>query len=287
MGTVPVCPPPSPPWAMTASTPHSATFSAWRRAPTVGMTTKPASLQTGDQGGLGGLGEAGHPHPRSIISSMRSCDVGHVGAQVDAEGPVGAGPHLGDGGGQLVEAHGGRGQDAEPARLGGGRHQPGAGHPAHAGLHERVAHADQFAQAGVERRVGPSGRGLAGRASGPHLAVTKAPGSSTLADELELLGRGQAASRPRRPGSPSSKPVAATMSSTVTPGWCERRRMVRSGVSKSNTPRFDTTRRIVVEAGGRGPGRGGPGVAHAARPRRPARRRCAVGGRAPSSWWGG
>ena len=45
MGTDPVCPPPSPPWAMTASTPHSATFSACRRAPTVGMVTIPASFR--------------------------------------------------------------------------------------------------------------------------------------------------------------------------------------------------------------------------------------------------
>ena len=43
VGTTPVCPPPSPPCAITASTPHSSTFSAWRRAPTVGMTSPPAS----------------------------------------------------------------------------------------------------------------------------------------------------------------------------------------------------------------------------------------------------
>ena len=45
VGTTPVCPPPSAPWAMTASTPHSATFSAWRRAPIVGMTTTPAAFK--------------------------------------------------------------------------------------------------------------------------------------------------------------------------------------------------------------------------------------------------
>ncbi len=43
VGIVPVWPPPSAPWAMTASTPHSATFSACRGAPTVGMVTTPAS----------------------------------------------------------------------------------------------------------------------------------------------------------------------------------------------------------------------------------------------------
>ena len=45
VGTTPVWPPPSAPWAITASTPHSATFSAWRAAPTVGMTTTPASTR--------------------------------------------------------------------------------------------------------------------------------------------------------------------------------------------------------------------------------------------------
>ncbi len=40
---VPVCPPPSPPWAMTALAPMSATFSAWRGAPTVTTVATPAS----------------------------------------------------------------------------------------------------------------------------------------------------------------------------------------------------------------------------------------------------
>ncbi len=53
VGTLPVWPPPSAPWAMTASTPHSATFSAWRRAPTVGMVTMPASLSLATMSRLG------------------------------------------------------------------------------------------------------------------------------------------------------------------------------------------------------------------------------------------
>ena len=45
VGTTPVWPPPSAPWAITAETPMPAIFSAWRRAPTVGMTTRPLSRQ--------------------------------------------------------------------------------------------------------------------------------------------------------------------------------------------------------------------------------------------------
>lgn len=45
VGIAPVCPPPSWPCAMTASTPHSATFSACRFAPIVGIVTMPAALR--------------------------------------------------------------------------------------------------------------------------------------------------------------------------------------------------------------------------------------------------
>src|SRR4051812_17752882 len=44
VGTLPVWPPPSPPWIITASAPQPATFSACRAAPTLGITTMPWSL---------------------------------------------------------------------------------------------------------------------------------------------------------------------------------------------------------------------------------------------------
>ena len=44
VGTGPVWPPPSPPCTITASAPHAATFSAWRRAPIDGTTAMPASF---------------------------------------------------------------------------------------------------------------------------------------------------------------------------------------------------------------------------------------------------
>ena len=55
-------------------------------------------------------------------------------------------------------------------------------------------------------------------------------------------------------GTTSSNPVAATTSSTVTPGCTDRSRIRWSGVAKSNVPRFDTTRRTSkYRAGPSGP----------------------------------
>ena len=72
MGTVPVWPPPSPPWAMSASTPIAATFSAWRLAPTVGITTRPASLSFWISGALGAWAKLATRTPSRIITSARS-----------------------------------------------------------------------------------------------------------------------------------------------------------------------------------------------------------------------
>ncbi len=67
----------------------------------------------------------------------------------------------------------------EPAGLGGGRHQPGAGHPSHTGLHDGVLDADQLAEPGSERR-GPPQEAL-GRAcpSTGHLFVPQPTGVET------------------------------------------------------------------------------------------------------------
>ncbi|HEX3462114.1 MAG TPA: hypothetical protein VHT49_14505 [Acidimicrobiales bacterium] len=72
VGMVPVWPPPSPPWAMTASTPHPATFSAWRRAPMVGMTTNPDSRQRATSSGFGAWAKLATFTPCSIIRATRS-----------------------------------------------------------------------------------------------------------------------------------------------------------------------------------------------------------------------
>jgi hypothetical protein len=101
VGTGPVWPPPSAPWAITASTPHSATFSAWRRAPTVGMTNRPASLQRPPGPGWA-PGRSWPPGPRSRSSGRcaRATSATSV-RRLTPKGAIGAGPHLGDGRRQL------------------------------------------------------------------------------------------------------------------------------------------------------------------------------------------
>ena len=244
-------PPPSAPWAMTPWTPHSATFSAWRRAPTVGMTTSPPP-GSGPPGRVGRLGEAGHLHPGLDQQRDPVADVGRVGAQVDPERGRRCGSHLGDGRCQLVQGHGGRGQDAEAAGVGRGRHQPGAGHPAHARLHDRVAHPDQVAERGAQGRVGR--RRLRRRAplsSAPPCRAAR--GVEHLADQLELLGRGQAGLGHVVGDDEREAGGRHDLVDGRRPGWTERRRMAWSGVSKSKTPRLETTRRTSWKRVAAGP----------------------------------
>ena len=72
--------------------------------------------------------------------------VAGVGADVHAERLVGGCFDLPDRDGQLVERHGRRSEDAEPARVGCRRDQPRAGHPSHTGLDDRVFDADQLGE---------------------------------------------------------------------------------------------------------------------------------------------
>ena len=76
MGTAPVWPPPSPPWTSTASTPHAATFSAWRLAPIEGMTTTPASLSLAIRSWFGARANEPTLTPLSISRSMRAAASG-------------------------------------------------------------------------------------------------------------------------------------------------------------------------------------------------------------------
>ena len=87
---MPVWPPPSPPWAITASTPISSTFSAWRRAPTVGITTHAGVVAAGHRVLGGRAGEAHQPHALADHERHPLVEVGLVGAEVHAEGRVGA-----------------------------------------------------------------------------------------------------------------------------------------------------------------------------------------------------
>ena len=87
---MPVWPPPSPPWAMTASTPISSTFSAWRRAPTVGITTTPASWQRATASLVGAPAKLHEPHALGHHEGDPLGEVGLVGPEVHAERRVGA-----------------------------------------------------------------------------------------------------------------------------------------------------------------------------------------------------
>jgi hypothetical protein len=71
VGITPVWPPPSAPWAMTASTPHAATFSAWRGAPTVGMVTTPASFSVFTTCSPGAWAKLATRTPSRMMSAMR------------------------------------------------------------------------------------------------------------------------------------------------------------------------------------------------------------------------
>src|SRR5699024_2543565 len=151
-----------------------------------------------------------------------------------------------DGGLELRVRHGGRGDDAQPPGVGGGRSQLGAGDPAHAGLDDRVLHADESGE--VSRQCG--GAGGAGRG----VVVVVAPFFSTAGTSRLRMPRGSITSRIRRSSSAdgsrvtpasarpaTSKPVFAATSSAVTPGCRVTARMVRPGPWKSKTPRLVTT----------------------------------------------
>jgi hypothetical protein len=72
VATGPVCPPPSPPWTITASAPHPATLRACLAAPTDGITTAPASLRRAMRSGLGASANDATLTPSRIIRSTRS-----------------------------------------------------------------------------------------------------------------------------------------------------------------------------------------------------------------------
>jgi hypothetical protein len=72
VGTLPVCPPASPPCTITASAPQAATFSACRRAPIEGMQTRPASLSCFISFSLGARAKDATFTPSRTISSARS-----------------------------------------------------------------------------------------------------------------------------------------------------------------------------------------------------------------------
>ena len=80
-------------------------------------------------------------------------EVGLVGAEVHAEGAVGAVANAADRLLELRRGHGHRGQDPEAAGRGGGRGQCRARHPPHARLHDRGLDPEALADAGAKALV--------------------------------------------------------------------------------------------------------------------------------------
>ena len=172
------------------------------------MTKKPGLLATGHQLGVGGAwAKLATLAPAAIMSRTRSSTSATSVRRLTPEGPVGPFPHLGQGGLQLGQGHGGRGQQAQPTGGGGGRHQPGSGHPAHAGLNDGIANADPGAE-GVDqgrsrgrpvRRWAIRGRELGRR--GPVVPVT--PSRLHLLDAQAPLGSSTSRMRASSSGSGS------------------------------------------------------------------------------------
>src|SRR5258706_378056 len=134
VGTEPVWPPPSPPWTMTASTPHSATFSACRLAPIEGITTMPAAFARSTRSGLGawGCSVGGGGGARGGVGGGGE---GGAGAARAGRAGGGAPPRRGRGGGAgegeggfVRPARGVLGGGYPPAPGGGGPPVPDAGH---------------------------------------------------------------------------------------------------------------------------------------------------------------
>ncbi len=211
--------------------------------------------------GRGRLGVAGHLDARLHDQRHPILHVGLVGAEVDSEGAVRPLLHLVDRPLQLVEGHGPAGEDPEAAGLAGGRGQPRPRHPAHAGLHDRMADADQLAEPGVR-----APRSL-------HLAPAqprRVEHARGRAAAPRRVGRRVSA---RSLGDDEGKPVASTTSSTVTRDAPSAAACEWSGVSKSRTALLVTTTPDLVEARSRTAASRRARRSRRPTPRRPARRR--------------
>jgi hypothetical protein len=100
-----------------------------------------------------GAGERDHAHAFPDGERDAVVEIGLVCSEVDSERLVGALLHVAHGGAQLVVGHRDGGEDAEApgrARRGG---EARAGHPAHAGLHDRPFYAGQRAEPRVQGAV--------------------------------------------------------------------------------------------------------------------------------------
>ena len=165
VATSPVWPPPSPPCTITASAPHAATFSACRRAPMEGITTTPASFSSAMSSREGASAKDATRTPSSMMIRTRSRASAASARRLTPNGASVRDLTSRTAWRSWSRRHRRGGEDAQRARVRGGRDQAGARHPAHAGLHDRMPDADQLRVSAVSMRGRRRGlpRGRAGR----------------------------------------------------------------------------------------------------------------------------
>ena len=151
VGTGPVWPPPSPPWIITASAPQAATFSACRAAPTDGITTMPWSLSRAISSCFGASANDATFTPCLISRSQRSCASPASARRLTPNGWSVRSLTSRIAFSSSSKRHRRAGQDAEAAGVRRTGDQARAGHPAHAGLHDRVPDAGQLGERGAEQ----------------------------------------------------------------------------------------------------------------------------------------
>ena len=182
---------PRAPCAITASTPQPATFSAWRRAPTVGITTTPASFSSFTSRSPGAWAKLATFTPSRTSSAMRSSTSGWSERRFTPNGLSVRLLHLVDRLGQLVEGHRGAGQDAEPAGRARRRREARPRDPTHPGLHDRELDPEELA-----RRACAAPRASRVR----DFLLAQAVSGRGPRGSARLLGRRRARSRARRRG---------------------------------------------------------------------------------------
>ena len=161
------------------------------------------------------LGEARDLHAFAHHQRDALINVGLIGSQVHTERLVRPGLHRRDRRREFWDAHRGAREDSEAACRARRCGQSCARHPAHTGLHNRVLHPKEFTRSGVQRRVAHGfGTSLSRRLCG---SITMRISSSSSAVGARVSGTSL--------GTTSSNPVAATTSSTVTPGCTECNRI--------------------------------------------------------------
>ena len=119
-----------------------------------GITTTPASLSRAISSGLGASANDATFTPSRTSNSARLLASPASARMLMPNGLVRRCLDFGDRGLQFLQRHRRRREDAQPAGVGGRRHQPRTRHPAHPGLHHRVLDADQLVS-GVRMRLIP------------------------------------------------------------------------------------------------------------------------------------